>query len=207
MRQTHRAALHGVFDAANDQFCTQFRSAKVAEIRHFMEVVAGVDHQQRVRNLAGFGIAVVAQKRLFSAFQQHQRVFAARKQQGRALKGGGHFAQDEDGFLFQRVQMGVAQMHVGEVQIRQVFAREFFGSCIHKFVLFNIQNSLFNLLYSLVPHFEKGEVLVVGLKSMSISPQRRNLCNLSIRRHMQAHIPSPPHPPTTSAQRGNPHPN
>jgi hypothetical protein len=37
-----------------------------------------------------------------------------------------------------------------------VFAGEFFGSCVHKFVLFNIQNSLFNLLYSLVPHFKKG---------------------------------------------------
>jgi hypothetical protein len=46
------------------------------------------------------------------------------------------------------------------VQIRQVFAGEFFSSCIHKFILFNIQNSLFNLLYSLnlllFPTLKKG---------------------------------------------------
>ena len=77
---------------------------EVAEIGHFGEVVAGVDHQQRVRECGR------SAKRFFGAFEHHQRVLAARKQQGRALEGGGHFAQDEDGFFFQRVQVGVAQM-------------------------------------------------------------------------------------------------
>jgi hypothetical protein len=36
--------------------------------------------------------------------------------------------------------MGVAEVHVGEVQIRQVFAGKFFGSCIHcNIVLFKIK--------------------------------------------------------------------
>ena len=86
MRQPHRAPRHRVFDAAHNQLRTQFRSTKVAEICHFMEVVARVDHQQRVGDFAralgtgcARGIPLVAQKRFFSAFQQHQRVFAARK--------------------------------------------------------------------------------------------------------------------------------
>jgi hypothetical protein len=46
--QAHRAARHGVFDAAHDQLGTQFLGACVAKIGHLMEVVAGVNHQQRV---------------------------------------------------------------------------------------------------------------------------------------------------------------
>jgi hypothetical protein len=79
--------------------------ARVAEVGHFGEVVAGVDHQQRVGDAA-------RAKGLLGALQQHQRILAAREQQGGALEGGGHFAQDEDGFFFQRVQVLVAQ--VGE---------------------------------------------------------------------------------------------
>jgi hypothetical protein len=32
------------------------------------------------------------------------------EQQGRALKSGGHFAQDEDGFFFQRIEVAVAEL-------------------------------------------------------------------------------------------------
>jgi hypothetical protein len=49
-------------------------------------------------------------KGFFSAFQHHQGVFAARKQQGGALKRGRDFAQDEDRFFLQGVQVRVAQM-------------------------------------------------------------------------------------------------
>jgi len=123
MRQSYRAALHGIFHATNDEFCAQLCSAEITKIRHFMEVVTSVDHQERVGNFSGLGVAMVAQKRFFSAFEQHQRVFTTRKQQGRALKRGGDFAQDENGFLFQRVQVRVAEMHIGEVQIRQMLGR------------------------------------------------------------------------------------
>jgi hypothetical protein len=49
-------------------------------------------------------------KGLFGALEHDQRVLAAGEQQGGALEGGGHFAQDEDGFFFQRVQVLVAQL-------------------------------------------------------------------------------------------------
>jgi hypothetical protein len=103
--QAHGAALHRVFNAAHDQLGAQLLGAAVAEIGHFLEVVAGVDHQQRVGDAA-------RAKGLFGALEQHQRILAAREQQGGALERGGHFAQDEDGFFFQRVQVAVAQ--VGE---------------------------------------------------------------------------------------------
>jgi hypothetical protein len=82
--------------------CSSAR-ALVAKVGHFGEVVAGVDHQQRV------GDAPDAEG-LLGAFQQHQRILAAREQQGRALEGAGHFAQDEDGLLLQRVEVLVAQL-------------------------------------------------------------------------------------------------
>jgi hypothetical protein len=47
---------------------------------------------------------------LFGALEQHQRILAAGEQQGGALERGGHFAQDEDGFFFQRIQVLVAQV-------------------------------------------------------------------------------------------------
>jgi hypothetical protein len=44
-------------------------------------------------------------KGLFGAAQHDQRILAAREQQGRALKSGGDFAQDEDGFFFERIEV------------------------------------------------------------------------------------------------------
>ena len=46
--QAHGAFFHGVFDAAHDQLGTQFLCTRIAEVGHFGEVVAGVDHQQRI---------------------------------------------------------------------------------------------------------------------------------------------------------------
>ncbi len=48
-------------------------------------------------------------KGFFSALEHDQGVFTTRKKQSGALKGGGYFAQDEDGFFFQRIQVGVAE--------------------------------------------------------------------------------------------------
>ena len=107
MRQPHGATRHRVFDAAHNQLGAQLFGPGVTEISDLMEVVAGVDHQQRVGNVAA-GFAV--HKGFFSALEHHQRVFAAGEQQGRAFKGGRHLAQDEDGFFLQRIEMGVAEM-------------------------------------------------------------------------------------------------
>ena len=101
--QAHSAARHGVFHTAHDQLGTQFFGAQVAEIGHFMEVMAGVDHQQRVGDVANA-------KGFFGALQHHQRILAAREQQGRAFGGTGHFTQDVYGFFFQRIQMLVAKL-------------------------------------------------------------------------------------------------
>jgi len=101
--QAHGAACHGVLHIAHDQFGAEFPGPGVAEIGHFMEVVAGVDHQQRVGDAArteGF----------FRALEHHKGILAAGEQQGGALKGGGDFAQDEDGFFFQRVQVLVGEL-------------------------------------------------------------------------------------------------
>jgi hypothetical protein len=106
MRQAHGAAFHRVFDVAHDQLGAQFLRAQVAEVGHLVEVVAGVYHQQRV------GDAAHAES-FFRALEHHQRILAARKQQGRALKGGRHFTQDEDGFFFQRIEVGVGQPRDG----------------------------------------------------------------------------------------------
>ena len=112
--QAHGATLHRVFDVAHDQFGLQFLGAEVAEIGHFGEVVAGVDHQQRVGDAADA-------EGLFGALEHHQRILAARKQQGGALEGSGHFAQDEDGFFFERVQVGRAQrVNLEFVNVREV---------------------------------------------------------------------------------------
>jgi len=100
--QAHRAALHRIFDAAHDELGTQLAGTLVAKVGHFGEVVTGVDHQQRVRQLPGA-------KGFFGALEHDQGVLAARKQQGGSFKRGRHFAQDEDGFLFQRVEVAVAQ--------------------------------------------------------------------------------------------------
>jgi hypothetical protein len=54
-------------------------------------------------------------KGFFGALEHDQRVLAAGEQQGGALKGGGDFAQDEDGFFFQRIQVGVAWLRAGSV--------------------------------------------------------------------------------------------
>ena len=107
--QAHGAFFHGVFDAAHDQLGTQFLGARVAEVGHFLEVVAGVDHEQRVGDAAVTGGACFFSEGFFGALEHDQRVLAARKQQGGALESGGDFAQDEDGFFFQRVEVGVAQ--------------------------------------------------------------------------------------------------
>jgi len=103
VRQTHGAPRHGVFNTAHDQLGAQFLRTQVAEVGDLGEVVAGVDHQQRV------GYAARTEG-LFGALEHDQGVLAAGEQQRGALERRSHLAQDEDGFFFQRVQVGVAQV-------------------------------------------------------------------------------------------------
>ena len=109
--QAHGAASHGIFHITHDEFGTQLLGTCVAEVGDFLEVVACVDHQQRVGNMS-------SAECFFCALEHDQRVFAARKQQGRAFKCGGNFTQDEYGFFLERVQVGVTQ----RVQKRGVYA-------------------------------------------------------------------------------------
>ena len=82
----------------------------------------GVDHEQGVGNAAAF---LCVHKSFFGALEHHQRVFATRKQKGGAFKGGGHFAQDEDGFFFQGIKVGIGK-------VMQKFG---FSACVHKISL------------------------------------------------------------------------
>ena len=70
----HSATFHGIFNVAHNQFGAQLFGAVIAKIGHFLEVVAGVYHQQRIRNAAA---ALRVYKSLLGAFEQDQRVLAA----------------------------------------------------------------------------------------------------------------------------------
>ena len=96
--QHHAATLDRILDAAHDQSLAQLGGARVTEIDHLAEVVAGVDMHQRKRKTA-------RAKGLFGQAQQHDRILAAREQQHRPFALGGDLAQDEDGFRFQPVQV------------------------------------------------------------------------------------------------------
>ena len=52
----------------------------------------------------------LAPKAFFGALEHDQGILAAREQQGGALEGGGDFAQDEDGFFFQGVEVRVVEV-------------------------------------------------------------------------------------------------
>ena len=67
MFEDDRAALHGVFNRADDQALAQFGGALVAEGNDFLVVVAGVDVHQRKGNLPG-------RKGLFGDAQHADRI-------------------------------------------------------------------------------------------------------------------------------------
>ena len=96
--QAHRAAFHGVLDRAHQQPLAEFGGAHVAEGDHFIEVVAGVDVQQRERELAGA-------EGFFRQPQQDDGILAAGEEQHRVGAFAGDFAQNVDGLRFQPVEM------------------------------------------------------------------------------------------------------
>ena len=70
-----------VLDRAHDQPLAQLGRARVAKRDHFGEVVAGVDVQQREREAPGA-------ERLLREAQQHERILAAREEQGGVARTG-----------------------------------------------------------------------------------------------------------------------
>ena len=74
--KAHRATRHRVFHATHNEFCTQFFRAQITEICHFFVVMTRINHQKRVRQPA---TACFGAKGFFCAFEQHERIFAARK--------------------------------------------------------------------------------------------------------------------------------
>ena len=65
VRQPHGAASHRIFNTAHNQIGTKLLGAVVAEVRDFFEIVTGVNHQQRVGNVA-------CAEGFFGTFEQHQ---------------------------------------------------------------------------------------------------------------------------------------
>ena len=89
------ALLH----AGDDQADVPLGDEAVAVLDHLGEVVARVDVHHRERQ-AGRGEGEHGE------VQQHRAVLAAAEQQHRVLALGGHFADDGDGFVGERIEMG-----------------------------------------------------------------------------------------------------
>jgi phosphoadenosine phosphosulfate reductase len=99
----HYIAEHGVdYNPLHDEFFPSIGCAPCTRAISLGEVVARVDHQQRIRQAA-------AAESLLGAAQQHQRILAAREQKRRSFGRGRDLAQDEDGLFLQRVQVAGAE--------------------------------------------------------------------------------------------------
>ena len=107
----HCAAPDRIFEVADDQALAHLGRPPVAALGHFGEVVAGVHMQQREGQAAFVRTVCTARlEGLFGQPQHHARILAAREQQGGALERGHGFTQDEDGFLFEPVEVGVVEV-------------------------------------------------------------------------------------------------
>ena len=111
VREANRAAFDGVLQMAHHQTFAHLGHTAVAEFDHFGEVVAGVHVQER-EGQAAFEVAIFifGFEGFFCQAQNNARVFATREQEGRALKRSHGFAQDEDGFFFQPIQVAVVEL-------------------------------------------------------------------------------------------------
>ncbi len=88
---------------ADDQFRADFGSTTIAEIDHFLEVVAGVDVNQRKRQLR---LAARAETdRLERQMQHDDRILTAREQQRGLAAFGDQLADDVDRLGFEPVEM------------------------------------------------------------------------------------------------------
>jgi hypothetical protein len=66
---------------------------------------------------------LLVDKGFFCALEHDQGIFSAREKKGGALKDGSYFAQNEDGFFFEGIKVGVAK-------VMQQFG---FSACVHIF--------------------------------------------------------------------------
>ena len=82
----------------DDQFCPDGGNKVVAELNHFMELIARIDVQQGERDFAG-------KERLLGQPDHNRRVLADGIQHHRVLKFGGDFANDLNALGFEQVQM------------------------------------------------------------------------------------------------------
>ena len=85
----------------DDQPDSQFRRIAITELNHFMELVSGVDVQQRERNRAGI-------EGFLGEAQHHCGVFADGIEHHRALEFAGDFAEDVYALRFQSFEIGKA---------------------------------------------------------------------------------------------------
>src|SRR6185503_15615026 len=83
---------------ADDEFGTELFRAAVAEFQQFRKFVPRLDVEKRHRNSRGT-------EGLFREAQDADGVLAARKENGGPLKLCRHFAQDVNGFRFQKLQV------------------------------------------------------------------------------------------------------
>jgi hypothetical protein len=96
----HYATLvDGLLHAGNHQPHAPVAHQLVAVFDDLGEVVAGVHVHHRKRQAC-------RREREHSEVQQHRAVLAAAEQQHRVLALGGHFADDGDGFVGERIEMG-----------------------------------------------------------------------------------------------------
>jgi hypothetical protein len=94
----HPSLVDGILDEAHDQLSADLLDQPISKIERFREVVAGVDVHQR----EGDASRVEGATR---QVHQQDRIFAAGKEQHRALALRRHFAQHEDRLGFQLFQV------------------------------------------------------------------------------------------------------
>ena len=86
----HPATVDALLHRADDELGAKLRHKGVAIINSLLEIVAGVNVQERERNMARLESFV-------RKVSYHYRIFATRKKDDRAFKLRSHFAQDVNG--------------------------------------------------------------------------------------------------------------
>ena len=115
------------FVPVNDQLRADFFRVRVAKLDHLWEFVAGVDMQQRKRNLAG-------EERLLRQPQHHRRIFANRIHHHRVRKFGDGFSQDVDALRFEHAEMAQPSRIANRSGLRdrlRFAAFDFFRCALH----------------------------------------------------------------------------
>jgi hypothetical protein len=94
----HAALADRLFDAGHDQALAELLDAPVAVLDRLGEVVSGVDVDDRERKAR-------RAEGLLGEAQEHDRVLAAREEQGGALALGRHLPEDVDGLVLEGAEV------------------------------------------------------------------------------------------------------